>query len=162
MSPKTSFTLDTSDFDAGMEKLVKKALPGAIAKGLGRAGLQLLTDAINEVPGVPLDEGTLQGSGSVHVEDRRVHTSAEAGGGGKGTPADGVTTGGLVDLLRNLATAIVGFNTPYAARLHEHPEYMFSQKKPGAGGKYLQTPLVQRRKDYTRIIARAIKERLGT
>ena len=33
---------------------------------------------------------------------------------------------------------IVGYSTPYAARLHEHPEYRFGK---GRKGKYLEDPL---------------------
>lgn len=33
---------------------------------------------------------------------------------------------------------IVGYNTPYAARMHEHPEYHF---KNGRKGKYLEQPM---------------------
>lgn len=33
---------------------------------------------------------------------------------------------------------IVGYHTPYAARLHEHPEYRF---KKGRKGKYLEDPI---------------------
>ena len=34
--------------------------------------------------------------------------------------------------------ALVGYNTPYAARLHENPQYRF---KKGRKGKYLEKPL---------------------
>ncbi len=33
---------------------------------------------------------------------------------------------------------IVGYHTPYAARLHEHPEYRFQK---GRKGKYLEDPI---------------------
>lgn len=33
---------------------------------------------------------------------------------------------------------IVGYNTPYAAKLHEHPQYKF---KNGRKGKYLEDPM---------------------
>ena len=33
---------------------------------------------------------------------------------------------------------IVGYHTPYAARLHEHPEYRF---RKGRKGKYLEDPI---------------------
>jgi len=33
---------------------------------------------------------------------------------------------------------IVGYNTPYAAKVHEHPEYRF---KNGRKGKYLEDPM---------------------
>lgn len=35
---------------------------------------------------------------------------------------------------------VVGYHTPYAARLHEHPEYKF---KKGRKGKYLSDPIVR-------------------
>lgn len=34
--------------------------------------------------------------------------------------------------------SIVGYHTPYAARLHEHPEYKFQK---GRKGKYLEDPI---------------------
>lgn len=38
---------------------------------------------------------------------------------------------------------IVGYHTPYAARLHEHPEYNFQK---GRKGKYLEDPIVRNEK----------------
>lgn len=35
-------------------------------------------------------------------------------------------------------TVVVGYHTPYAARLHEHPEYHF---QAGRKGKYLEGPM---------------------
>ena len=39
---------------------------------------------------------------------------------------------------RDKQGAFVGYNTPYAARLHEHPEFNF---KKGRKGKYLEDPI---------------------
>ena len=36
------------------------------------------------------------------------------------------------------STVVVGYNTVYAARLHEHPEYRFQK---GRKGKYLEDPI---------------------
>jgi hypothetical protein len=60
---------------------------------------------------VPHDKGTLQNSGYVNF----------AFGGSKGD-------------------IVIGYNTPYAARLHEHPEYHFQK---GRKGKYLYDPIVR-------------------
>lgn len=50
---------------------------------------------------------------------------------------EGVLEGtGVAD--RDKQGAFVGFNTPYAARLHEHPEYAFQK---GRKGKYLEDPI---------------------
>lgn len=39
---------------------------------------------------------------------------------------------------RDSKGAFVGYHTPYAARLHEHPEYNF---RKGRKGKYLEDPI---------------------
>lgn len=43
---------------------------------------------------------------------------------------------GTVETLRG--DVVVGYNTKYAARLHEHPEYRFQK---GRKGKYLEDPI---------------------
>ncbi|TQL46673.1 hypothetical protein FB562_2197 [Homoserinimonas aerilata] len=66
---------------------------------------------------VPMDEGTLASSGTV-VQAKTI-----------GDPVQ------------------VVYDTPYAARLHEHPEYNFStDSNPGAKGKYVEDPAVENRK----------------
>ncbi|MCI2959549.1 hypothetical protein MN032_17835 [Agromyces atrinae] len=69
----------------------------------------------------PLDVGTLVGSGTVEVA-----TDAEQG-------------------------SQVVYDTPYAARLHEHPEYRFQQ---GRQGKYVEGPAVENRAELRAIIAK--------
>lgn len=79
------------------------------------------------IPRTPLapDGGTLRGSG--HVEKA---TDPEEGAG-------------------------VVFDTPYAARLHEHPEYNFSE--PGTGGKYLENPALENKGELGDIIRKAAR-----
>jgi hypothetical protein len=67
----------------------------------------------------PLDQGTLIASAQVE-------------------PAQSIDDG-----------AAVVYDTPYAARLHEHPEYQF---QGGRQGKYLEEPAVQNRKELGEII----------
>lgn len=45
---------------------------------------------------------------------------------------------GVVDPQPSKELVEVGYHTPYAARLHEHPEYRFQK---GRKGKYLEDPL---------------------
>lgn len=72
---------------------------------------------------VPWDVGTLAGSGAV-------------------VPAEDPDKG-----------AAVTYDTPYAARLHEHPEYHFSKKSnAGAKGKYLEDPGIDNREELGAII----------
>lgn len=44
---------------------------------------------------------------------------------------------GTVEVLNN-GDVVLGYHTPYAARLHEHPEYRFQK---GRKGKYISDPL---------------------
>lgn len=49
------------------------------------------------------------------------------------------------------------YDTPYAVRLHEHPEYNFKGK---GKGKWLERALDRKREEYIRFIAREILRRV--
>lgn len=117
--------------------------------GLAEALMQLLNDAVMEAPGVPLDEGILRASGSVHVDGERTGTTEHLGQGG--TPAGEVDDPTVEGGIRGTAA----FNTPYAARLHEHPEYRF--KEAGTGGKFLTSKLDAHAEEYLEHIGERIK-----
>lgn len=72
----------------------------------------------------PLDIGTLIGSGTVERAT---------------TPEEG---------------AQVVYDTPYAARLHEHPEYNFQN---GREGKYLENPALENKGELGAIIAKEVR-----
>jgi hypothetical protein len=76
------------------------------------------------VAAAPLDIGTLIGSGQVEQAK-----DAEEG-------------------------AAVVFDTPYAARLHEHPEYNFQN---GRQGKYVEEPAVENRRELGDIIRKQVR-----
>lgn len=152
MAPVTSITIDVNEVTRKLASLDKEVQNKILPKALGQAGMQLLRDSVMRGPSVPFDEGTLQGSGSVFVAQDRVGTSEmmrAASPGAKPTPA---TVNNTPDGSDN-RVAVIGFNTPYAASLHEHPEYNFQQKKGGEGGKYLETPLIERRNVYMKVVA---------
>jgi len=87
-------------------------------QGVGRAGERLLALSAAEVP---LELGTLLGSGSVS------------------TPLSSADE----------IVAQVIYDTPYAARLHEHPEYEFQN---GRKGKYLEDPALEHRDELGDIV----------
>lgn len=72
----------------------------------------------------PFDEGTLVGSGTVERA-----SSPEAG-------------------------ADVVYDTPYATRLHEHPEYNFQN---GRQGKYVEEPALEHKAELGDIIRREVR-----
>ncbi len=131
----------------GFRKATKKKM-AAIEKGMGRAGLLLLGDASTETPKTPHDKGTLRGSGSVHVQNKLVGVSPPEG---DASPATDISE----PLSQGTITVTVGFNTPYAARLHEHPEYQF--KESGTGGKFLERPMAENAKLYLKEVARTVR-----
>lgn len=61
------------------------------------------------------------------------------------------STGGVVPAVDPQEGAAVTFDTPYAARLHEHPEYNFTE--PGTGGKYVENPALEHSDELAAIIA---------
>lgn len=105
----------TNDFGAITQQILANARMGA-----AHAGERLLALSAAEVP---LDQGTLMGSGSV---------STPLGGGD------------------DVEVQVV-YDTPYAARLHEHPEYNFQN---GRSGKYLENPAMENRDELLAIIAK--------
>lgn len=92
--------------------------------GVGKAGERLL--ALSSVE-VPVELGTLLGSGAVSTP-----MSAR-----DGDPEADVT-----------------YDTPYAARLHEHPEYNF---QGGRKGKYLEDPAMENQRELGEIITAEVR-----
>lgn len=135
-----NFKIDASKFQGNMRQLVRQALPDAIVRGLGQAGQQLLRDAIMEEPTVPLKEGTLRASGSVTVlrpfEANDLNVTVPAGS----------------------YVAVIGFNTPYAAYLHEGmrkdgSHVVVNWSEPGSGAKFLESKLVMFKERYIQIVS---------
>lgn len=60
---------------------------------------------------------------------------------------------GVVDPNEAKQTVTVGYHTPYAARLHEHPEYRFQK---GRKGKYLEDPLKHNLSRWLEVYAKQI------
>lgn len=102
---------------------ISAQINGALRQGVALSGERLLALSAERVP---LDQGTLMGSGSVS------------------TPL------GADDIV-----AQVSYDTPYAARLHEHPEYNF---QGGRQGKYLEEPALQHKDELLDIIGKQVRD----
>lgn len=109
--------------------------------------------------------GFVRGLGlrAVLVEKARVKANGEVGDellrlSNKEVPHDEATlqNSGVSETKKGETT--VSYNTPYAAKLHEHPEYDFQK---GRKGKYLEDPLKENlpafRKFYVGEIRKALK-----
>lgn len=56
---------------------------------------------------------------------------------------------------------IIGYNTPYASRLHENPDFNFRKdKNPNAQGKYLETPIKENLNAFRQILVTDLQQGL--
>ena len=129
MAAKTNFTLDTSQVEASLKRLVESVEPRATAQGLLAAGSQLLKDAQMIGPQAPKDTGRLWGS--ARVTETRVQNG--------------------------LANVEAGFNIEYAAKWHEvglgqKINWTTWKGASNPGPKYLQSKMIAYRDKYMRII----------
>ena len=148
MLSKGALTLDISEFVKRNKELEGK-LSEAIVRGLKKAGARLAHDTVMEEPKVPLKWGTLRGSLSLHVEGKLVMAgNPERPGGIFGDP-------NTDEIEEEEATAVVGFNVPYATRLHEHPEFKF--RTPGTGAFFLKAKMDKNQEGYFRIVAAEVE-----
>ena len=140
-------------FDKGSRKAERLVVAGA-ERGLARAGLQLMSDAIMETPTCPVDEGALRGSGSVAVAGLFTAKSADVdpsyGGDPTGVP------GGIKN--KNEITSEIGFNMPYAADTNFTSK---SFREPTAGAFWFTSKVEKFKKLYAKITANDIKEALN-
>lgn len=153
------YTFDTKDFDKKFAKLMDKTVPELQERGMGRAMTQLLNDCMMEIPTVPVDEGTLRGSGSIFVQNQLVATSEGSPKSKKGTP----NKDHREKVLSHQLVGVVGFNTPYASVLHEginvKQGYVIrNYSEPSSGKKFLEKKLLSNGKSYLGEIADTIKE----
>ena len=95
--------------------------PTATAQMAGQVAMQVIADSINEPPTVPIDTGNLRSSGTFEV-----------------------LSGGSWRSVK----VLVGFNTPYAAKVHEIPMHF---QDPDAGNKYLESKLQRHKEQYVRV-----------
>ena len=115
-------SVDDSSWQTG-RKVAQNKVDKATKRGIRDVAEELLRLSQLEVP---LDVGTLQGSGNVK-------------------PA-------------GFDEYEVGYHTPYAAKLHEHPEYNFQNNRKG---KYLTDPLEKNKRIFMRHVADVIRTSLG-
>ena len=65
---------------------------------------------------------------------------------------------GGIDIAENLETGTIYYDTPYAARLHQHPEYDF---RGGKRGKFLQSTMSGSRRKVLDMFGNGLKSRFS-
>ncbi len=126
----------------------------AMDKALGAVALQLLNDALNEVPKTPVLTGRLAGSGAVHVQGKRITDNRSAHPAGTPLPSGAFKPSAD----KNIRTAHVSFSTPYASYVHEHPELHF--RDPGSGSYFLTSKLDAHAAEYQELLKEELLRRL--
>lgn len=179
MKIKTS--VDTRNM-ASFARRLRQSMPQAINHGLEVTGLAIVGDAVNIPPKPRIRTGMLRGSWAVVTKGKVAAKGPHTGGGeakdivtgeqSTGSYWSDVTPDGVGD-----REALVGFNTPYAAKMHEKPkgEYKagpFSSKKTqdtmrrrarwnkDAGPKFLQSKIERYRARYARVFREAFLQKL--
>ena len=122
-----------AEFERRMEELAR-GYPTAAMKAAGFVAISIINDALNEDPTVPLKFGNLRSSGTFEVMQESSWRSVKIW---------------------------VGFNTPYAARVHELPQEGTNWTTPGSGSKYLETKLQRHAAEYVAVWTRRMNEDLG-
>lgn len=160
--PRKPYGSTRLQLEEGLEWVMKATVPIA-EKAVGRAGVLLLTDSTMQVPKTPHDTGTLRSSGSVIVSGKAVHKAP------KSPPRAGSTTVKRTRhkpaetsrnrTTKNTAVAEVGFNTPYAARVHEGVDFKFVET--GTGAKFMQAKMSANKELYGKEMARTIEAELA-
>lgn len=128
----TGFYLDTSEFALDFRKLVRDQIPGWGSEGVKLACAEIIRDTMRDEPTVPKLVGHLRRSGVIEE------------------PV----------LSANEIRIVVGFNTEYAARIHEAPE-SWSWTLPGSGPKFLEKKLLKHGKKYFDIATNHINKGKG-
>ena len=142
--------MNEGNFVVAFNKVNDRVLTYLAIRGMTRAGFNLLRDAAFVSPTVPKLTGALRGSGSVFVQN--VHQGNSQAEGGEANP--NTTHSETIPL--NTIVAVIGYNQPQAARLHENPQFKFSLK--GSGGKFLTTKLARFSKAYFNEVARTLRD----
>lgn len=129
---KSGFFLDSSDFDKEFKDVTQNVIPSLAGKGLFKAGVAVINDAIAISPQAPFLKGDLRGSKIVEKA--------------KKDPND--------------ISVKVGFNIKYATRQHEAEPGEFNYTRTGAkqpGPKFLESKMVTKKDKYIYIATETIK-----
>ena len=144
---------DPDDFLKGLNKANEIVLQ-AIERGMGVAMLSMLGDCVMETPTVPLKEGWLRGSGSIFVQNKFISTSETM----PTAKMKYALTSFVEGIPEKQVEGVIGFNAPYAAKMHEGIDFHFTE--PSSGAKYLETKMHRNKNRYVEIIADEVKKDL--
>jgi len=155
--------LDMSEVIRNMGILTNQIMPAKMRRGLEKAGVALMVDAITVIHTVPIrrpdyedpnrNAGELRASGAVFVDGKKSSkTSASYGEGAQGIYQPDAYGG--APILKNSHEACIVFNTPYAAEQHE--VWPMKTEKT-AGTDYLGGKLAENAIKYIRIVVDEVK-----
>lgn len=147
----------------GLKKFFKKIDPEAREKALAGTGMQIINWVVNGSQRSPIKppikSGRLRGSGTVFVGKKRIGDTMSAGKGG--TPARSQSVDSSKDVI------VVGFNTQYAANMHENLDPYGKKFQPHkdqgkAFGKFLERHLDADKKAAFELYAELYRKWAGT
>lgn len=147
--------LHSKNLTINLEQLSSKIPRKVVQKAMAIAAIELLRDAVMELPTTPIDTGRLRGSGSVHSGGKYITSSPDLGL----APIDGQPNKDKIPSIeKDAIKAVVGFNVEYATVQHER---LGPRQEPSAGPKYLETAMMKNGDKYRAIIGNELKKELG-
>jgi len=142
---KKMLTWDFSDLLGGLEEYAKEFAPRVLEKAAGEIAMDGLGRMIDAAP---IKTGMLRGSGSVHVNNQRAGAALSLMPGAVlGTPV----LESLGSKPKDETVIVWGFNTHYAAKVHEN----------SSSPKYVEKVLVDRMPKWMGLIAERLKAAKG-
>ncbi len=129
---KSGMTYDTKDFDIKFPRVINKEIPEESAKLEYKVASMVIRDAILEEPRAPHKTGNLWRSQK--IEPPRI--------------------------LAGEITIELGFDTEYAAPVHEMPSNV-NWTMAGSGPKYLEAKLIKNKEKYMAEIAAGLSRKAG-
>lgn len=145
---------DVRQLERGLQT-VERAMPQAIQRGLGEAGATLLDDSKSLPPTPPKKTGRLRESGSVIVGQLTVATTlGKEGATEAGTP----NTSPMPEKVGGRWACFVGYNTQYAAKMHNVPMGHYSEA--GSGRNFLTDKMRNYKNKYLAVLADVVKREL--
>lgn len=128
MPEKSGMTFNTKDFDIKFPRVCNKEIPEAYALAAYKIAATVLRDAIVEEPKAPHKTGNLWRSQQIERPQ----------------------------ILAGEVTIELGFNTEYAAVVHELPPTA-TFTMAGSGPKYLESKLIRNKEKYMAEIAKGMQ-----
>ena len=162
MAAKTGVTVDSSTLIAGLKRF-EQILPKVGEETLKPVGLEVLKDAVQDLPQAPIKISFLRGSGAVWVNNKFVQGPRYGLISDKSMAASAMQPSTRRDFSK-ITECVQAFLEDYSAYQHEgisHAGRPLDYKRSGTGAKFLEKSFTSNRNKYLIMIQRMYAQKLA-